>query len=224
MDDTTAMVTGGTDGVGRAVVEAFAEAGARVVVGAREAGELDELVDRLGETVRGLRTDVRDEYDLERLAETAARFGSGGVDVVVPCETVVHGTPGEMPLPAESYAAFDDTLRTNSRGAFATIREVLPHMPPDGRVVVPTDGPARDQRSGYGAYAVSKAATEAIVRGFAADCEQAVGLVDAGPADAGEFDDPDEVAELVRWAVTDLAADELDGAVVSIDDWDEATA
>lgn len=224
MDDTTAMVTGGADGVGRAVAEAFADAGARVVIGGSDADDLDETVARLGDGVTGLRTDARDEFDLERLAETAARFGPGGVDVVVPCATVAHGEPGNSPLPAESYAAFDDTMRTNARGAFATIREALPHMPSDGRVVVPTDPVARDVGPGDGAYAVSKAATEAVVRGFAADCEQAVGLVDLVSADASDSEiDPDSAADLIRWAATDLDAERLDGAILSADDRETAT-
>ena len=227
MDDTTVLVTGGTDGLGRAVAAAFADAGARVVVGARDADDLDATVEELGDEVRGLRTDVRDEYDLERLAETAARFGPAGVGVVVPCAAVYHGDYGETPLPEQSYAGFDDTVRTNARGVFATVRESLPHMPADGQVVVPTEGVARESRPGFGAYAVSKAAAEAVVRGFAADCEQAVGAVDPGPVatdlSGGEGRDPGEAAAMVRWAATELDPDTLDGGVVTVDEWDAAT-
>ncbi len=227
MDDTTAVVTGGTDGLGRAVAAAFADAGARVVVGARDADALAATTEQLGEDVRGLRTDVRDEFDLERLAETAARFGPGGVDVVIPCAAVYYGEYGETPLPEQSYAAFDDTMRTNARGVFATVKETLAHVPADGRVVVPTRNFTHESRPGYGAYAVSTAAAAALVRGFAADCEQAVGAVDPGPVatdlTGGEGRDPDEAAAMIRWAATELDPDALDGEVLAADELDVAT-
>lgn len=235
MDDTTVVVTGGTDGIGRAVVEMFADAGARVVVGARDADEVDAIADELGTNVTGLRADVRDEFDVERLVETAARFGPGGIDVVVPCVRTSHGTPGDTPLPAESYAAFDDTVRTNARGVFVTIKEALAHMPSDGRVVVPIDGRATDlapsdddnQPNALGSYGVSEAATWALIRGFATDCEQIVGAVNPEVATIGDSEDDRgfaDAASLIHWTVTALSPDDLDGAVVSAQDWESARA
>ncbi|MEF8757855.1 MAG: SDR family NAD(P)-dependent oxidoreductase, partial [Halobacteriales archaeon] len=72
-DESTVVVTGGTGGIGAAVAREFAEAGARVVVGSRDAEAVEELVADLSEVTAatGVRTDVRDEFDLERLMETA---------------------------------------------------------------------------------------------------------------------------------------------------------
>jgi len=225
--DATAVVTGGTRGIGRATAEALAEAGARVVVCGRDADAVEATVGALAGEATGLRADVRDEFDVERLMEAAARFGDGGVDYVVAAAAVAHGRPGETPLPAESYAAFDDTLRTNARGVFAAAREALAHMPDDGRVVVPTGSVAREAVEGGGAYAVSKAAAEAVARGLAADCEQAVGCVDPGlvatDLSGGRGHDPEDAAEQVLWALRAADADALDGAVLDRGDWRSAT-
>ena len=227
MNETTAVVTGGTRGLGRAVADGFADAGARVVICGRDADAVEETVEAVSGEATGLRADVRDEFDLERLMETAARFGPGGIDVVVPAAAVRHGAAGKTLLSGVSYAAFDDMFRTNARGVFGAVNEALPHMPDDGRVLVPTCEVAREPGSGAGGYAVSKAAAEAVVRGFAADCEQVVGAVDPGPLatelSGGDGRDPEEVAELFVWAVEEASADEVDRGVVSVEDWEAAT-
>lgn len=231
MEGDTAVVTGASRGLGAAIAHAFAEAGAHVVICSREADPLAETAEGIreaGGSVTDMRADVRDEFDVERLMETAAREGeSDGIDVVVANAGVYHGSPGETRLSEESYAAFDDQLRTNGRGVFTTIRESVPHLTAEARVLVPSGAIARDAKPGYGAYAVSKATAEAIARGFAADLEQVVGIVEPGQVatslTGGEGRDPEEVAELFLWAATDAPADEVDGDVVDLKAWKQAT-
>ncbi|WP_312907314.1 SDR family NAD(P)-dependent oxidoreductase [Natronosalvus caseinilyticus] len=234
MDERTVVVTGGTRGIGRAVARAFATEAWTVVVGARDAAELEETVADLdSETdgaVTGLRTDVRDEFDCERLMETASMAGpERGIDVVVACAGVYHGDAGETPLDEESYSRFDDHWRTNARGVFAAITEALPHLRDGARVLVPTGSVARDGKPGYGSYAVSKAGAEAVVRGFAADTDTdtVVGCLDPGQIatdlTGGEGRDPVSVAELFVWAATECDPDALDGEVVDLADWKRAT-
>lgn len=221
---TTVAVTGAAGGLGTAVARAFADDGATVVLGGRDRDAIESLADELGG--EALRTDVRDEFEVERLLERASKAGdASGVDVLVPCAAVYHGDAGETPLQGESYSAFDDTLRTNARGVFAAVREALPHMDASARVLIPTGGVARDETPGYGAYAVSKAAAEGVMRQFAADCEQAVGCVDPGALDTALHGEggraPEAVAGLFTWAAGVPA--ELDGAVLGVEDWERAT-
>ncbi|UTF52130.1 SDR family NAD(P)-dependent oxidoreductase [Natronosalvus rutilus] len=232
MDERTVVVTGGTHGIGRAVARAFAAEAWTVVVGARDAAELEEtvadLVSETDGTVTGLRADVRDEFDCERLMETTSRAGpKSGIDVVVACAGVYHGDAGETPIDDESYSRFDDHWRTNARGVFATITEALPHLSDGARVLVPTSSVARDGKSGYGSYAVSKAGAEAVVRGFAVDTDFVVGCLDPGQVatdlTGGEGRDPASVAELFVWAATECDPDALDGEVVGLADWKRAT-
>jgi len=223
MDGTNVVVTGASRGIGASVVRAFADEGARVTCCARSRDGLDAVVESAGEAVTAVRADVRDEFDVERLMETAA--GSGAIDVVVANAAVNHGEPGERPLHEESYTRFDDTIRTNLRGVFATVREALPHLAPDGRVLVPSGSVARESTPGMGAYAVSKAGAEALVRGFAADLDQSVAVVDPGyvatdiSGDKGRA--PDDVAPMFVWAARD--ADEVDGEILDLRTWKQAT-
>lgn len=226
----TVVVTGASRGVGRAVAEAFAAEGAHVVLAARDADALDAVVAEIeadGGTATAHRADVRDEFDVERLMETAARVAGDGIDAVVACAAVNHGAPGEMAIQEESYTHFDDTVRTNVRGVFATLREAHPHLADDARVLVPSGRVADDPGTGMGAYAVSKAGAEAVARGFAADTDATVGVLRIGRVatdlSGGEGRDPEAIAEMFVWAVRECDADELDGGVVDVKTWVAAT-
>jgi NAD(P)-dependent dehydrogenase (short-subunit alcohol dehydrogenase family) len=231
MHGTTAVVTGATSGIGRAVATAFAEADASVAVCGRDATAVGELVNDLealgdGE-MTGLRADVRDEFDVERLVETASRTGPAGIDVVVANAGVFHGSPGETPIADESYTAFDEAFRTNVRGAFATFKESLPHLNEGARLLLPTGSVARDAKPGLGGYAPSKAGAEAVVRQFAADTEYVAGCVDPGKVETDLSGPggraPEDVAAMFVWAATECDADDLDGQVVDLKAWKTAT-
>ena len=228
----TAVVTGASRGVGNAVARRFAAEGVHVVLCARNGDELDAVVDDIAAesgAATAVRADVRDEYDVERLMETAARAGeAGGIDFVAANAGVYHGAPGETPLETESYSTFDDTLRINVRGVFATVREAVPHLTDDARVFVPSGGVARDAVPGFGVYGVSKAGAEAIVRQFAAELDVPVGVLDLGQLETEltnhmQGRDHDDVAPMFWWAATAADAETVDGEIVSLREWKKAT-
>jgi NAD(P)-dependent dehydrogenase (short-subunit alcohol dehydrogenase family) len=225
MDDTTVVITGGSSGIGAACVRAFASEGATVVACARETDAIETMAAEF-ETVEAVRADVRDEYDVERLMETAARLG-GTIDVVVANAGINHGTPGQMNLAEEPYSRFDDTLRTNVRGVFTTVKEAVPHLSEGARLLVPSGSIAREAKPGMGAYAISKAGAEALVRGFATDLDQSVGIVDPGlvatEVTGGQGREAEDVAPMFLWAATDCPAEDLDGQVVDLRAWKKAT-
>lgn len=228
----TAVVTGGSRGIGRAITAQFAERGVHVVTCARDRDDIEAVaadVDADGGAVTAVRADVRDEFDVERLMETAARAGTAtGIDCVIANAGVYHGTPGETPLSDSSYSAFDDTFRTNVRGVFATVREAVPHLTPDARVFVPSGRIAREAVAGYGCHAVSKAGAEALVRQFAAELDRCVGVVDVGQVKTELTDHaggrtPAEVAPMIWWAATEADTETVDGRVVDLREWERAT-
>ena len=244
--DLTVAITGATSGIGRAVAEAFVDEGAFVAVSGRDGEAVDRTVAALnGEgdgtddddepddaaaergTAWGARVDVRDEFDLERFFERAARE-AGPVDVVFANAGVFHGAPGERPTTEVTYADYDDTMRTNARGVFATVSEAVPHLADDARVVVPSGAVAAESKPGMGAYAVSKAAAEAVARGFAADLDATVGVVDPGLVATDltgkeRARDPESVAPLFVWAATEAPAEDLNGGRLGLREWKSAT-
>ena len=236
--DVTVAVTGATSGIGRAVATAFVDEGATVAVSGRDGAAVEETVETLTNrgdetdtdapgTVWGARADVRDEFDLERFFERVARE-AGPVDVVFANAGVFHGAPGERPTTEVTYADYDDTMRTNARGVFATVTEAVPHLADDARVLVPSGAVAAESKPGMGAYAVSKAAAEAVARGFAADLDATVGVVDPGLVATDltgkeRARDPESVAPLFVWAATEAPAEDLNGGRIGLREWKTAT-
>ncbi|WP_435074478.1 SDR family oxidoreductase [Halorubrum sp. HHNYT27] len=249
--EPTVAITGATSGIGRAVAAAFVDRGAFVAVSGRDGDAVDRTVAELnagaaeagdggsdsteGESSEdetagvawGERVDVRDEFDLEGFFQRAAREG-GPIDVVFANAAVFHGGPGKSPTDEISYADYDDTMRTNTRGVFATVAEAVPHLADDARVLVPSGSVAHESKAGMGAYAVSKAAAEAVARGFAADLDATVGVVDPGlvATDLTGMErarDPASVAPLFVWAATEAPADELNGGRLGLREWKSAT-
>ena len=254
--DLTVAITGATSGIGRAVAEAFVDRGAFVAVSGRDGDAVDRTVAELNDCAEvsapdggdeevaesgtddpddtddagaawGERVDVRDEFDLEGFFQRAAREG-GPIDVVFANAAVFHGGPGESPTDDLSYADYDDTMRTNARGVFATVAEAVPHLADDARVIVPSGSVAHESKAGMGAYAVSKAAAEAVARGFAADLDATVGVVDPGlvATDLTGMErarDPESVAPLFVWAATEAPAEDLNGDRLGLREWKKAT-
>ncbi|WP_276246669.1 MULTISPECIES: SDR family oxidoreductase [unclassified Haladaptatus] len=228
MKEYTVVVTGATRGIGRAVARTFAAEGAHVVCCGRDADALAELatdLDGLEGDVTTHRADVRDEFDVEFLMETAARI-TGDIDLVVANAGVYHGDPGHTPLAEESYAAFDDHLRTNARGVFTTVVEALPYLAPEARILVPSGSVAREFKPGYGTYAISKSTAEALVHGFAAELDHPIGIVDPGVVETdltGTGRDPADVAPMFRWVALECPPEDLNGQVVDLTVWKQAT-
>jgi NAD(P)-dependent dehydrogenase (short-subunit alcohol dehydrogenase family) len=72
LEDKTAVITGGTEGIGFATAKLFVKEGAYVFITGRRQKELDEAVKALGTSVSGVQRDVAQLADLDRLYETVA--------------------------------------------------------------------------------------------------------------------------------------------------------
>ena len=157
----TAIVTGASGGIGRAIAVRLAEAGTDVVVhysGSRErAEEPVAAVAAHGVRALALQGDVADEVAMGALFErVTAEFG--GVDVVVNNAGIMPLAPiAEMDL-----ADFDRVQRTNVRGTFVVDQLAARHVRGGGAIINLATWVSRCQLPTYGAYAASKAAVEAL--------------------------------------------------------------
>ena len=156
-----AIITGGSGGIGRAGAQRLAADGTAVVVhyaGSREQAEdtVRSIADAGGRAV-AVGGDVADENAMAGLFEAAERE-FGGVDVVV------H-TAGIMPLGPVAdmdLSTFDRIQRTNVRGTFIVNQLAARKLRSGGAIINFSTSVTRLQLPGYGAYAASKGAVEAM--------------------------------------------------------------
>lgn len=123
----TAVITGATKGIGRAIAESFAGEAMNVVISARDAGEVeraaDEITKRGGGRALGVRCDVRSYEDVRALVERAAsEFGS--LDVLVNNAGIGKFGRVEEMSPEE----FRSVIETNLFGVYYCCHEAIPHM------------------------------------------------------------------------------------------------
>jgi len=123
LNNKTAIVTGGTKGIGRAIAEELRREGISVCIAARNQSEIDQAVSKLGDNTTGFICDVRDHDQVRALVEyTVKEFG--GLDILVNnagigiFETVEETSPED----------FRAVLETNLFGVFYCCHEAIPQM------------------------------------------------------------------------------------------------
>jgi NAD(P)-dependent dehydrogenase (short-subunit alcohol dehydrogenase family) len=127
LDGKTAVVTGGSKGIGYSIGEYLARAGANVVISARNADEVKAAADRLNAlgagTVVGVQADVRSYEDVQRMIAAAAELGDG-LDILINNA----GVGGFAPVDQISVDLWHTIIETNLNGVFYCCREAIPHM------------------------------------------------------------------------------------------------
>ena len=170
-----ALVTGGTSGLGFAMSQALAEAGARVVLTGRTEQRVQDAAAKIAR-VTGLVMDVRDEQSVSAGVD-GALADLGGIDVLVNNAGIGMRTvnPHFMTEPAGFWQVspdgFRDLFATNVLGYFLVARAVVPHMLEAGRgkIVNISVNEATMHRRGFTPYGPSRAATDALSHIMAAD-------------------------------------------------------
>ncbi|MFI6174092.1 SDR family NAD(P)-dependent oxidoreductase [Nonomuraea sp. NPDC051191] len=156
-----ALVTGGSMGIGRAVVDRLADGGANVVFcGVDKDAVLDS------EHVTGVVADVRRAGDMRDLVDLAVtRYG--GLDVVVTCAGVQrYGTVEDTP-----EEVWDEVMDVNLKGVYLTCKAAVPRLRErgGGSIVIMSSVQAFSSQAQVAAYTASKAALNGLTRAMALD-------------------------------------------------------
>jgi 3-oxoacyl-[acyl-carrier protein] reductase len=166
--DRVAIVTGGSRGIGRAVVELLGELGARVVVNyLRDLDAAEATVSAVrakGATAISLQADVANPLEAQRLID-ATREHFGRIDILVCNAGIWEGAPIEQ----MSEEMWDRTLDINLKGTWTVCRAVVPHMKEQraGKIVILTSTAGQRGEANYSNYAASKGGQIALSKSLA---------------------------------------------------------
>jgi NAD(P)-dependent dehydrogenase (short-subunit alcohol dehydrogenase family) len=206
LDGRSALVTGGTRGLGRVMAEALAEAGASVCITSRSIDAArraaNEIAAASGARIDGIEAEVTTADSVNRLADVARRE-FGRVDILVNNAGVnIRGTVGEL-----SESDWDTVLDTNLKGVFLLSRAFGPAMCERrwGRVINLSSMLASIGLPGRAPYAASKAGVVGLTRVLAlewAACGVTVNAICPGPfateMNRQLLEDPEKYAAFVQ--------------------------
>jgi len=168
LSDKIALVTGGTSGIGLATAKRFVAEGAHVFITGRRQAQLDAAVADIGRNVTGVRSDVSNLQDLDRLYATI-RKEKGRLDVLF-----ANAGGGQVaPLGEITEEHFDSIFSTNVKGLVFTVQKALPLMPPGAAIVLNASTTSIKGTPGFSIYSASKAAVRNLARSWMLDLKDA---------------------------------------------------
>ena len=160
----TAVITGGTSGIGLATAKLFINEGARVIVTGRTSARIKEAQVELGDNAIVIHSDATSLPDMDALAEKVKET-FGKLDVLF----VNAGYVRFAPFEAVTEEVYDEMLNLNAKGPYFIVQKLAPLMPEGSSVVFTTSIANVKGMPNMSAYGAAKAALRAITRSLAAE-------------------------------------------------------
>jgi NAD(P)-dependent dehydrogenase (short-subunit alcohol dehydrogenase family) len=180
----TALITGGTTGIGLATARLFINEGARVIVTGRAAATIKSAQAELGENAIVVRSDATSFPDMDALAALVKeKFGK--LDVLF----VNAGYGQWIPFEQVTEEVYDEMLNLNAKGPYFIVQKLVPLMPEGSSVVFTTSLANVKAVPALSAYGAAKAALRSMTRSLAGELSPRgirVNAVNPGPI--GETD------------------------------------
>ncbi len=189
LEDRTAVITGGGQGIGFAVAKRMAASGAKVLLWDRDEAVAESAARALGERAQAYEVDVSDVAAIDTL--TARCIDEHGrIDALVTSAGITGPNVPTIDYPAE---AWQNVMEVNLNGVFYCCRAIIPHMRTRGygRVVNIASVAGKEGNPNAPAYSASKAAVIALTKSLGkehADIDIAVNCVTPAAAKTRLFD------------------------------------
>jgi 3-oxoacyl-[acyl-carrier protein] reductase len=171
----TAIVTGGAQGIGLAIVKRLLDSGATVRIWDRDKALLDKTISSLPGPISGAAVDVTDAASITKATDEALK-DLRKVDVLVNNAGIAGMAVPTVDLPVEEW---ERVLKVNLTGPFLTCRALAPHMAKAkyGRIVNIASIAGKEGNPNASAYSASKAGVIALTKSLGKELAQAGVLV-----------------------------------------------
>lgn len=185
LNNKIAVVTGGSSGIGLATATRFVEEGAYVYIVGRRQAEIDKAVAEIGKNVTGVRADISNLDDLDRLYETVAKKGK--IDVIFAGAAFVE----KQMTAAVTPQHFDETFNTNARGTYFTVQKALPYLNDGASIILVASAGKNKGLPGRSTYSATKAALRSFARTWTSELKEQkirTNVLSPGAVDTPMFD------------------------------------
>jgi NAD(P)-dependent dehydrogenase (short-subunit alcohol dehydrogenase family) len=164
LDGKIALITGGTSGIGLATAKQFVNEGAHVFITGRREPELAAAVKEIGRNVSGVRGDVSNLADLDRLF-AQIKNEKGKLDIVFANAGVAKYAPfGKI---TEEF--YDSIFNINVKGLLFTVQKALPLLPDGASIILNASIVGSKGLSTNSVYSATKAAVRSFARTWTTD-------------------------------------------------------
>ena len=187
LDGKLALVTGGNSGIGLATAKLFVNEGAYVFITGRRDPELAAAVKEIGRNVTGIRGDVSNLGELDRLFAQIKRE-KGRLDIVV----ANAGVATYAPFGKITEEHYDSIFDINVKGLLFTVQKALPLMPDGASIILNASIVASKGLPANSVYSATKAAVRSFARTWTTDLKDRrirVNAVSPGPIDTPGLND-----------------------------------
>jgi NAD(P)-dependent dehydrogenase (short-subunit alcohol dehydrogenase family) len=181
LDGRVALVTGGSSGIGFATAQEFVGEGAYVFVTGRREKELAAAVKEIGTHVTGIRADVSNSQDLDRLF-SQIKNEKGKLDIVF----ANAGAAKYAPLGQISEELYQSIFDVNVKGVLFTVQKALPLIPEGGAIILNASIVGSKGLPANSVYSATKAAVRSFARTWTTDLKDRhirVNVVSPGSTD-----------------------------------------
>ncbi len=160
----TALITGGTSGIGFATAKRFIEEGARVAITGQDAGRVAEAGALLGPNVIALRANVASPAEMEHVANQL-QLKFGGLDILF----ANAGIAKPMPFADVDDMNIDEQFDVNFKGVVYSLQKMLPLLRNPSSVILTSTAMIEQGLAAMSIYTASKAAVRSLARTLSAE-------------------------------------------------------
>lgn len=198
----TALVTGGTNGMGFATAQQFVNEGGRVIITGRSEETVNKALTRLGDEASGIVSDAGSMKDLMNLQQEVKKY-TDTIDVLF----VNAGYGKFFPIEYVDEQHFDELFNVLVKGSFFTVQHMLPLMEKGSSVIFNTSVATEVAMPNFSIYSAAKSAVQSFIKTFAVELTERgirVNGVSPGHIKTNIFNNTGLNAEQIESAVHDI--------------------